>query len=107
MAIQILHWQFTVADFARMVEAGILAEDDRVELIDGEVRAMSPIGPRHVAIVNRLNALLSRQVADRAIVSVQNPMQLTDLPNHNPILLCYVLGRISMHRPSLYQKTSC
>src|SRR2546425_467815 len=72
MAVQILRWQFTVADFARMVEAGILAEDDRVELIDGEGRTMSPIGPRHVAIVNRLNALLSRQIADRAIVSVQN-----------------------------------
>jgi hypothetical protein len=49
-----------VDDFARMVEAGILAEDDRVELIEGEVRAMRPIGPRHVAMVNRLNALLSR-----------------------------------------------
>jgi Uma2 family endonuclease len=84
MAIQILRWQFTVADFARMVEAGILAEDDRVELIDGEVRAMSPIGPRHVAIVNRLNALLSRQVADRAIVSVQNPIQLTDYTEPQP-----------------------
>jgi Uma2 family endonuclease len=84
MTVQILRWQFTVADFARMVEAGILAEDDRVELMDGEVRAMSPIGPRHVAIVNRLNALLSRQVADRAIVSVQNPIQLTDYTEPQP-----------------------
>lgn len=84
MALQILRWQFTVADFARMVEAGILAEDDRVELIDGEVRAMSPIGPRHVAIVNRLNALISRQVADSAIVSVQNPLQLTDYTEPQP-----------------------
>ena len=84
MTVQVLRWQFTVADFARMVEAGILAEDDRVELIDGEVRAMSPIGPRHVAIVNRLNALLSRQVADNAIVSVQNPIQLTDYTEPQP-----------------------
>jgi Uma2 family endonuclease len=84
MVVQVLRWQFTVADFARMVEAGILAEDDRVELMDGEVRAMSPIGPRHVAIVNRLNALLSRQVADRAIVSVQNPIQLTDYTEPQP-----------------------
>jgi Uma2 family endonuclease len=84
MAVQILRWQFTVADFARMVEAGILAEDDRVELIDGEVRAMSPIGPRHVAIVNRLNALMSRQLADNAIVSVQNPIQLTDYTEPQP-----------------------
>ena len=84
MAVQILRWQFTVADFARMVEAGILAEDDRVELIDGEVRAMGPIGPRHIAIVNRLNALISRQVADSAIISVQNPIQLTDYTEPQP-----------------------
>ncbi len=107
MAVQILRWQCTVADFARMVEAGILAEDDRVELIDGEVRAMSPIGPRHVAIVNRLKALLSRQVADRAIVSVQTPFNSRTTPNHNPILRCCVLGKIAMHRPCLCQKTSC
>src|SRR5262245_1202479 len=78
MAAEIVRWQFTVADFARMVAAGIFAEDDRVELIDGEVRVMSPIGPRHAAIVKRLNALLSREVASRAIVSVQDPIQLTD-----------------------------
>jgi Uma2 family endonuclease len=45
---------------------------------------MSPIGPRHVAIVNRLNALLSRQIADRAIVSVQNPIQLSDYTEPQP-----------------------
>jgi len=86
MTVQILRWQFTVADFARMTEAGIFAEDDRVELIDGEIRAMSPIGPRHAAIVKRLNALLSRQVADRAILSVQDPIQLTDYTEPQPDL---------------------
>ena len=45
MAVEIVRWQLTVADFARMAEAGIFTEDDRVELIDGEVRVMSPIGP--------------------------------------------------------------
>jgi Uma2 family endonuclease len=84
MAVEILRWQFTVTDFARMVETGILAEDDRVELIDGEVRVMSPIGPRHVAIVNRLNTLLTRWVADSAIISVQNPIQLTDYTEPQP-----------------------
>jgi hypothetical protein len=86
MAVQILRWQCTVANFARMVETGILAEDNRVELIDGAVRAMRPIGSRHVAIVNRLNARLSRQVTDRAIVSVQNPLQLTDYTEPQPDL---------------------
>jgi len=84
MVVQILRWQFTVADFARMAAAGIFAEDDRVELIDGEVRVMSPIGPRHAAIVKRLNALLSRQVATTAIISVQDPIQLTDYTEPQP-----------------------
>jgi Uma2 family endonuclease len=86
MAAEIVRWQFTVADFARMVVAGIFAEDDRVELIDGEVRVMSPGGLRHAAIVKRLNALLSRQVASRAIVSVQDPIQLTDYSEPLPDL---------------------
>lgn len=70
------HWQFTVADYARMREAGILREDDRVELLDGEVRSMGPIGPFHAAIVNVLVLLFTRQLGDRAIVSGQNPIQL-------------------------------
>ncbi|MEX0866063.1 MAG: Uma2 family endonuclease [Pirellulales bacterium] len=84
MVVQVPRWQFTVADFARMAEAGIFGQDDRVELIDGEVRAMSPIGPRHAAIVKRLNAMLSRQVAGLAIVSVKDPIQLSDFSEPQP-----------------------
>lgn len=68
--------QFTVEDFARMRETGILTEDDRVELLDGEIYVMSPIGPLHVAIVNKLNKILSKHIGEQAIISVQNPIRL-------------------------------
>jgi Uma2 family endonuclease len=86
MAIDVARWQFTIADYARMREVGILNEDDRVELLDGEVRPMSPIGPFHAALVNLLVVLLSRQLGDRAIVSVQNPIQLNDYSEPQPDL---------------------
>lgn len=84
MTIHATHWQFTVTDYARMREAGILTEDDRVELIDGEVYHMSPIGPLHVAIVNRLNSMCIQSLGTTAIVSVQNPIQLTDYTEPQP-----------------------
>ena len=55
--VEIHRHRFTVDDFARMGEAGIFAEDDRVELIDGEMREMTPIGPAHAAVVDRLAEL--------------------------------------------------
>ena len=78
MAVETQRWQFTVADFMRMGEAGILSEDDRVELIDGEVLAMSPVGANHAAVVKRLNALFARLIASNAILGVQDPIQLND-----------------------------
>lgn len=86
MAITIARWQFTVADYTRMRETGILREDDRVELLDGEVRPMSPTGPLHAALVNLLMVLLTRQLGDRAILSVQNPIQLNDYSEPQPDL---------------------
>ena len=68
---------FTVDEYHRMGEAGILTEDDRVELIEGELLAMAPIGSEHVSAVNALNRLLVMAVGDRAVVSVQNPVRLT------------------------------
>ena len=78
--------RFTVAEYARMLTAGILSEDDRVELIDGEVRVMSPIGPRHAALVDRLNRILVLLCATSAIVRVQSAIQLNDYTEPQPDL---------------------
>lgn len=86
MTVQITRRPFTVAEYARMRETGILAEDDRVELLDGEVRLMSPIGPLHAAIVKRLNTLLTRVLPDTVILSVQDPIQLNDYSEPQPDL---------------------
>jgi Uma2 family endonuclease len=62
--------------FHKMAEAGIFGEDDRIELIDGEMLTMAPIGGPHMAMVNRLNSVLVRAVGDPAVVSIQNPVSL-------------------------------
>ena len=59
-----------------MGEAGILPVEGRLQLIEGEIIAKAPIGSRHAAIVTRANMLFVQAVADRAIVSVQNPIIL-------------------------------
>ena len=68
--------RFTIDEYHRMGEAGVLSENDRVELLDGEIVQMSPIGSPHAGCVDRLNALLTRRLRGRAIVRVQNPIVL-------------------------------
>ena len=63
----------TVEDYYRMAEVGILGPDDRVELIEGEIIDMPPIGELHAGTVTQLRYLLQRAVGDRAIVFEQNP----------------------------------
>ena len=78
---------FTVGEYHRMTQAGIFTEDDRVELIEGEVVHMAAIGSRHAACVGRLNRLLGRQAGDPAIVRVQDPVRLGDLSEPEPDLV--------------------
>jgi|SRR5205085_780905 len=78
MSVQIARRHFNVAEFYKMAAAGVFAEDDRVELIEGEIIEMNPIGSRHAACVGRLTKLLERLAGDRAIVWVQNPVQIND-----------------------------
>ncbi|WP_428536166.1 Uma2 family endonuclease [Rhodopila sp.] len=74
----------TVAEYHRMGEVGILTERDRVELIEGELVAMAPIGSQHSGTVNGLNRMLMQAVGDRGVVSVQNPVQLGDRSEPEP-----------------------
>ncbi len=86
MSYQLARRWFTVGEYNRMAEAGILTEDDCVELIEGEIVKMSPIGSRHAACVNRLNMLLSRQAGQSFIVSVQNPVIVSEYSEPEPDL---------------------
>ena len=65
--------KLSVTDFHRMAEAGILREDDRVELIEGELIDMAPIGSRHTATAIQLMRLLQSAVGDDALVSATEP----------------------------------
>ena len=78
--------RFTVAEYYAMAEAGILTEDDRVELIDGVIVEMSPVGSRHVGCVNLYTRWLSQLVGDRAILQVQGSIHLDDDTEPQPDL---------------------
>jgi Uma2 family endonuclease len=75
---------FTVDEYYRMAEAGILKPEDRVELIDGEIIEMSPIGNRHLGCVNRANRLFASAFEKRVVVSVQNPLRLSNYTEPEP-----------------------
>ena len=79
--------RFTVAEYYAMAEAGILTEDDRVELIDGVIVEMSPVGSRHVGVVNGFNRALTEAVGRRAVVQVQSPIRLDDGTEPQPDLV--------------------
>lgn len=76
MALQVEKRLFTIEDYYRMAETGILRRDDRVELIRGEIVRMAPIGITHAGRVDILNFEFGRAVGDDAIVRVQNPIRL-------------------------------
>jgi Uma2 family endonuclease len=83
-AAELRPYRFTVADYYRMAEAGILTEDDRVELLGGQVVAMSPIGPGHAYAVDCCNRAFSAGVGGRAVVRVQNPLALGEYDEPEP-----------------------
>src|SRR5262245_37081005 len=76
MAVQLPRRRFTVDEFERMIDAGVFPEDDRVELIDGEVVTMAALGLRHAESVRSCNDLFSDRARGSAIVDVQNPLDL-------------------------------
>lgn len=79
--------RFTVDEYHRMVDAGILREGERVELIDGEVLTMSPIGARHMAALDRANRLFVMRLGETAIVRVGGSVRLGHFNEPQPDLV--------------------
>jgi len=83
MPVQTQH-RFSVEDYYRMAETGVLRSDARVELLDGRIIDMSPIGPFHGGLVNRLSRLFNRLSNGRWLVSAQNPLRVDDHSEPEP-----------------------
>ena len=91
----------TVADYHRMAEAGVFAPDERVELIEGEIVEVPPVGPDHIGLVNDLNEALVAAAIGKAIVSVRNPVVLPEHSEPEPdfALLRLRAGRYRKEKP--------
>ena len=77
----------SVAEYYRMAEVGLLPPEARVELIEGEIVDMVPIGNRHAVTVTNLTMALAQAVGSRARVSVQNPLRLSERSEPQPDLV--------------------
>ncbi len=99
MVVPMQRYRFTVDQYERMGTAGILAEDSRVELINGEIIAMNPIEPRHADCVAMLTRLLARQAPDTVLVAVQNPIRLPDATEPQPDLSLLRFARYTRTLP--------
>lgn len=97
MSVQLLRRKFTLEQYHKMAESGILTENDRVELIRGEIIEMSPIGRRHAACVRRLHKLFSEKLSLLAIVDTQNPVELSDRSEPQPDVV------LLQPRPDFYE----
>lgn len=94
--------KFTVKDYYRMLEAGILDENDHVELIRGEIRTMSPKGTKHSSSNSRANRHFSGLLGDQAIIRLQDPIHLDDFSEPEPdvVLAALVEDEYDYHHPT-------
>ena len=72
---QMRRWRFDVSDYVRLHESGIIPEEARTELVQGEIRIMAPIGPEHGSSVNTLSHHFVRHIGPRAFVSSQSSLR--------------------------------
>src|SRR5689334_5425502 len=81
--------RYTIGEYYRLVEDGLLEEDARVELLDGQIVPMSPIGPRHERVVFRLERAFISQEHSRFETNKSTPLPIPDYDEPEPDLLLY------------------
>jgi len=84
MRVEVTKKLFTVDEYYRMGEAGVFDPEARLELIEGEIIEMSPVGNRHIASVIRATTLFAARLDGKAILSVQNPVLLSQYTEPQP-----------------------
>lgn len=84
MSVQLQKHYFSVDEYYRMAKGGVFSEDDRVELIEGEVVEMSPIGSTHQGCVDELSSILAERLGRAAIVRVQGPIHIDEYSEPQP-----------------------
>ena len=94
--------RYNVDDYYGLLETGVLTEDDRVELIEGEILPMSPIGIRHGLAVRSLGHRLTLLLQERAVLSVQSPLRLDDWSEPEPdiVVLPGPIERLTESHPA-------
>lgn len=95
-----LKHRISVDAYHRMGDAGVFAPDARIELIDGEIFDMAPIGSRHASVVDQLTRIIVGAVGERAITRVRGPVRLGDLSEPEPDL-ALLLPRADYYRDAL------
>jgi Uma2 family endonuclease len=86
MSAELQRWHFNVEQYYRLAEAGVLKPDDRVELIEGEIIRMSPIGSSHAACLRGLDIAFGELFGRLYLVSIQSPVRLDDFSEPEPDL---------------------
>jgi Uma2 family endonuclease len=84
MLAELKYRLWTVEEFLRLAQEGRFGPDERVELIEGEISPMTPIGDNHAGFTNKANKVFSKFLDDKAIVSVQNPIQISNYSRPQP-----------------------
>ncbi len=87
MSAEVATYRFSVEEFNKLGEAGIFDENDRVELLDGEIIIMSPIGVQHAGVVMRLNSILPRRLGERVLLNPQNPTVVDEFSEPQPDIM--------------------
>ncbi|MGI9035429.1 MAG: Uma2 family endonuclease [Pyrinomonadaceae bacterium] len=75
---------FTIGDYHKMIDAGVFIGNSNWELVEGEIVKKMTVGDYHISCVNRLNYLFSLKLAGKAIVSVQNPVVISEISEPEP-----------------------
>jgi Uma2 family endonuclease len=94
---------FTIEEYDRLHEAGILTEDDRVEFLDGELIVMSTVGGRHSGSIVRLDRRLQRLIDPELLIGVQIPLRIAGRAEFRPDLMVYRGSGLSNETPDAAQ----